>query len=183
MGSKKTLKVEHGIICRVPNQKLGYFAWPTVARMDDGTLLVACSGLRSRHVCPWGKTVLNVSHDDGRTWSGPSIIQKSPLDDRDAGIINLGGNRVLVSWFTSDTRTYIEKDGKVWGKAEMDNWRKTTDTWTDAIVRQWIGSWIILSDNGGATWSAPIQAPVTAPHGPIRLQNGDLLYLGKSFMD
>jgi sialidase-1 len=39
-----------------------------------------------------------------------------------------------------------------------------------------------LSDDGGETWSPPIRAPVTAPHGPIRLRNGILLYLGKTFL-
>lgn len=98
------VKAEHGIVCRLPGKKFGYFGWPTVARADDGTLIVASSGLRSQHVCPWGKTVLNTSTDDGRTWSAPRAINDSPIDDRDAGVISLGGNRLLVSWFTSDTR-------------------------------------------------------------------------------
>ena len=65
----RVLRAEHGVVCRLPGERFGYFAWPTVARMDDGTLLVVSSGLRSEHVCPFGKTVLNVSRDDGRTWS------------------------------------------------------------------------------------------------------------------
>jgi hypothetical protein len=39
-----------------------------------------------------------------------------------------------------------------------------------------------LSDDGGETWARPIRVPVTAPHGPIRLRSGNLLYLGKEFM-
>ena len=61
------IPAEQGIIARLPGEKFGYFGWPTLARMDDGTLLVASSGLRSEHVCPWGKTVLNESHDNGHT--------------------------------------------------------------------------------------------------------------------
>ena len=52
------VSAEHGIVCRLPGEQLGYFGWPTVARLDDGMLLVASSGLRSEHVCPWGNTVL-----------------------------------------------------------------------------------------------------------------------------
>jgi hypothetical protein len=78
----RTIQAEHGVVCSLPGERLGYFGWPTVARMDDGTLLVASSGLRSAHICPFGKTVLNVSRDDGRSWSQPRVIQDSPIDDR-----------------------------------------------------------------------------------------------------
>ena len=50
----RKLNAEHGIVCRVPGERFGYFGWPTVARLDDGTLMVASSGLRSQHVCPFG---------------------------------------------------------------------------------------------------------------------------------
>ena len=104
----RELSAEHGIVCRLAGERFGYFGWPSVARLDDGTLIVASSGLRTRHICPFGKTVLNFSHDDGRTWSEPRVINDSPLDDRDAGVVNLGGRRVLVSWFTSDTRKFYD---------------------------------------------------------------------------
>ena len=60
----KQLTAEHGVVCRLPAEKRGYFGWPTVTRLPNGMRVVASSGLRSTHVCPWGKTVLNVSHDD-----------------------------------------------------------------------------------------------------------------------
>lgn len=104
----KKLNAIHGVICRLPEDPLGYFGWPSVAKMDDGTLIAASSGLRRYHVCPWGKTVLHFSKDNGITWSDSVIINNSPIDDRDAGIISLGGKKLLVSWFTSDTRTYSE---------------------------------------------------------------------------
>lgn len=177
------LSAEHGIVCRVPGEKLSYFGWPTVTRMDDGTLLVVSSGLRSQHVCPWGKTVLNVSTDDGRTWSPPRVINDSPLDDRDAGIVNLGGKRLLLSWFASDHRlSYSQGEFKEWlGEEEFASWGPTLQALTDDVASQYLGSWIMLSHDAGATWGAPIQVPVSTPHGPIRLHSGDLLYLGKPF--
>ncbi|MCL5275136.1 MAG: glycoside hydrolase [Chloroflexi bacterium] len=177
----KTLLVEHGIVCRLPGARLGYFGWPAVARLDDGTLAVASSGLRSEHICPWGKTVLNVSRDDGRTWSPPRVINDSPIDDRDAGIVHLGGGRLLVSWFTADTRQYVHADWvhRWLGEQELADWQVTLSTWTDEIVQQWLGSWIMLSEDRGATWGAPIRVPVSAPAGPAVLADGDLLYLGK----
>lgn len=176
---EKRIAAEHGIICRVPGDRFGYFGWPSIARADDGTLLAVGSGFRSQHICPWGKTVLSVSSDSGRTWSWPRIINDSPIDDRDAGIINLGGDKLLVSWFTSDTRQYANDHyAKMF---DVDDWNATLSHWTDELVDKWLGSWIMLSENGGDTWSEPIRSPVTAPHGPILLSNGDLLYLGKGF--
>ncbi|MCX6991974.1 MAG: sialidase family protein [Kiritimatiellaeota bacterium] len=183
MDIQKKLDAEHGIVCRLPNERFGYFGWPSVARMDDGTLVVASSGLRSEHICPWGKTVLNLSTDDGRTWSAPRVINDSPLDDRDAGIVNLGGDRLLVSWFTSDTRQYLKQEWvRKWlGAAEVESWHTKLATVTDAIAERHIGSWIMRSEHRGTTWSPPIRVPVSTPHGPIRMHSGELLYLGKPF--
>ncbi|MEI6971355.1 MAG: sialidase family protein [bacterium] len=148
MTSKK-LNATHGIVCRLPGERFSYFGWPTVARLDDGTLLVASSGLRSEHVCPYGKTVLNVSKDDGRTWSPPRVIQDSLIDDRDAGIVNLGGGKVLASWFRSDTRGYANES---WiPEAERNTWPQVLATWTDDRVNALLGSWVMLSEDGGAT--------------------------------
>ena len=54
------ISAEHGVVCRVPDSDFGYFGWPSVARLGDGTLVAGASGLRQSHVCPWGKSVLGV---------------------------------------------------------------------------------------------------------------------------
>lgn len=178
----KRLDVQNGTVCRLPGERLGFFGWPTVARLEDGLLMVASSGLRSQHICPWGKTVLNISHDDGRTWSKPGVIQDSMIDDRDAGLVNLGGSEVLVSWFRSDTRQYADI---AW--APFPEWAREWEeasafaTWTDETVAQLAGSWVMRSHDAGQTWGDPIRVPVSAPHGPIRLRSGELLYLGKPY--
>jgi len=173
------LTAEHVTICRLAGERFGYFGWPTVARLDDGTLAVASSGLRAEHVCPYGKTVLHTSRDDGRTWSPSRVIQDSLIDDRDAGIVSLGGGKLLVSWFRSDTRIY--RDHTWIPEPERKSWADVFATWTDAQVNALLGSWVMLSENAGATWSLPLRAPVSTPHGPIRLRNGELLYLGKLY--
>ncbi len=179
----KRVLATHGVVCRSSGEKLSYFGWPTVARMDDGTLVVTSSGLRSQHVCPWGKTVLNLSRDDGATWSPPRVINDSPIDDRDSGVVSLGGGRLLVTWFASDTRIYLAQDWiKGWlGAEEVESWRAAMAGWTDELVNRHLGSWILLSDDGGLTWGRPIRSPVSTPHGPIRLRSGNLLYLGKPY--
>jgi sialidase-1 len=180
---RKALVAKHGVVCRLPAAPLGYFGWPTVARLENGTLVVASSGLRSSHVCPWGKTILNESHDDGRTWSAPRVLNDSPLDDRDAGIVALGGQRLLVSWFVTDNRPNLgdARLRELFGDTEVDSWRPTLDALTDETVERHQGSWVMLSDDAGATWGAPLRVPVSSPHGPVCLSNGDLLYLGKPF--
>ncbi len=175
----RKLSAEHGTICRLPGERYGYFGWPSVVRLDDGTLVVASSGLRAEHICPWGKTVLNVSRDDGATWSDPRVIQDSMIDDRDAGVVNLGGGKLLVSWFRSDTRKYA--DAGWLPEAERKTWADVFKDWTDETVESLLGSWVMLSDDAGASWGEPIRVPVSAPHGPILLRNGDLLYLGKLY--
>lgn len=166
---EKKIQTEHGIVCTMPNDTFGYFGWPTVTRMDDGILVVGSSGLRTQHVCPYGKSVLFFSHDNGSKWSKPSVVNDTPLDDRDVGVLNLGGTKLLMSWFSSDSRKYP-------GTA---TWQEKLDKLTDDMVNKWLGSWIRLSDDCGRTWGEPIKLDINTPHGPIRLASGNLLYLGK----
>lgn len=42
MMTEKKLDATHGVVCRKPGEKFGCFAWPTVARMDDGSLFSVC---------------------------------------------------------------------------------------------------------------------------------------------
>ena len=51
----KHLEATHGVVCRLPGERFGYFGWPAVARLAVGltaqptegsTLLVVSSGLR-----------------------------------------------------------------------------------------------------------------------------------------
>jgi Neuraminidase (sialidase) len=160
----RRLASEHGIVCRLPGEQFGYFGWPTVARQADGRLVVASSGLRTGHICPFGKTVLNTSTDDGRTWSAPRVIQDSMIDDRDAGVLAWGTANLLVTWFRSDTRMY--RDATWIPAAERETWDALFAQWTDAQVQELVGSWLMLSADGGRTWSAPIRVPVSTPHGP-----------------
>lgn len=171
------VKAEHGIICSMPHDPLGYFGWPSVAR-HGRQLVAAVSGLRSQHVCPFGKTVLFTSQDQGHTWSPPQIVNDTPLDDRDAGVLSPDDKGLLVTWFTSDTRRYLQSGRQNYGEEEVARWQPILSTWTEDLVQRWLGSWVRLSPDG-QTWGEPIRVPVSAPHGPIRQQDGNLLYLGK----
>ncbi len=95
---------------------------------------------------------------------------------------NQGGTMVVT--YGTDPRTlsglYANDGMRRWlGNEEVDSWAPTLSTWTNALVKKWLGSWLMLSSDGGATWGRPVRAPVSTPHGPIVLLDENLLYFGK----
>lgn len=173
-------QLEHGIICSMPNERFGYFAWTSVGRMENGEIVAVSSGLRSRKTCPWGKVVANISRDQGQTWSTVKAINDILLDERDASIICLGGKKRLLAFECIDSRKSLPAATTLYGPEEVASWQTFLDSWTDSVVEKWVGAWIRLSDNS-QDWSEPIRVPVCSPHGPIQLQSGDLLYIGNPF--
>ena len=86
------------IICKEPGR---YIGWPTIIRTRAGELIIAFSGDRDSHICPYGKTEMVRSSDEGKTWSDPVVIRNTPLDDRDAGLVETPDGTLVTSWFTS----------------------------------------------------------------------------------
>lgn len=179
------IKGENGVVCRVPEGDFGYFGWPSIARLADGTLLVGASGLRWSHICPWGKSTLCRSEDNGVNWTAPQVIHDSPLDDRDVGVVALGGQAVMTTWFTLDSREFWAQYRREMAELpSVRSWMEArVSTLDDETAARHRGSWTRLSLDGGQTFSAPRRAPVNSPHGPIVLKNGALLYAGKRFPD
>ena len=98
---------KHGVVCTRPGSEYGYFGWPSAAILGDGRVVVGCSGLRRHHVDPFGKTVLCVgTPKDG---FGECIVgHDSPLDDRDAGVVALGGNSLRLGFSRLNTDEIYE---------------------------------------------------------------------------
>ena len=173
----KKIDAEHGVVSSFPHDFFGYFGWPTLAKMDDGTLVAAASGFRNEHVCPFGRNVFCTSSDEGRTWTAQRVVNDSPLDDRDTGVVCLGGDKLLLSWFTTDNRARADR-----AKPEViDIWQTGFARITDDNIARFTGAWICTTEDAGESWNAPVKVPLTAPHGPIRLRSGALLYFGKAF--
>lgn len=162
----------HLVIKKEVREAARYLGWGTLAKLRDGELIVAFSGDRDAHVCPWGKTQIIRSGDQGKTWTEPFTLTNTPLDDRDAGLIQTKSGALLVSWFTSvafASPRYPTAYAKYARHAEKI---------TPELREQWLGNWVRRSEDGGKTWLAPVRTVSTAPHGPIQLRDGRLLYVG-----
>lgn len=184
---QKRLSADHGILYSRGNDTLfGYFGWPTVIKLDERRLLAGASGFRTQHIDPFGKTVLFESLNAGRSWSAPFVINDSPIDDRDVGLLDLGDGKVLVSWFSQDTRIFVNPPPgfrKISKKATFSVREQRFDiapileSWDDAVVAANVGAFVRIRDAEGR-WSPRIEAPASAPHGPVKMLDGRLFYAG-----
>lgn len=160
-----------------PGETNNYFAWPSIARLQNGRLAVTCSGFRRGHLCPFGTAVMMISEDDGKNYSLPFPVIDTPLDDRDAGVVPFGDNGVMITSF-NNTRA----SQRLWNPNNSE-YMAYIDTITDEDERKYLGSTFRLSFDCGNTFGDIFISPVTSPHGPIVLSNGDLIWVGRTFAD
>lgn len=163
-----------------------YIGWPTIAKAGPEELMIVFSGDREYHACPWGKSFLTRSFDGGNSWQEPELVNNTPLDDRDTGLLVTKKGTLILTWFTSlafedpDIMRFVFED-PVEKKRVMDGWETHIRSITHAEREQWLHSFIRRSTDNGHTWEEPIAVPVSTPHGPIQLSDGRLLYIGRNF--
>jgi len=186
----KKISAAHKTIMKNPDSLFNYFAWPSVGKLPDGTLAAVASGYRLGHVCPFGKSVISYSRDNGETWTRPAPVIDTPLDDRDSGITCIGGNRVMITSFNNTTamqRGRAERSVNVFNATATDKYSKALKlAYCDLIdstdlQEKYIGSTYVISEDGGYTFGEVRRIPVTNIHGPCVAPNGDVLYIGRRF--
>lgn len=183
---KINLKGELKTIMSNPESKFNYFAWPSVAKLQNGKIAVVASGYRMGHICPFGKCVMALSEDGGETYTNSLPIIDTPLDDRDAGICTFGEKGVIVTSF-NNTREMQRNWNPVNGGLNDFYFKRNTfyhaylNTVTDEEEKKYWGGTFKISLDGGLTFSKTYIAPITSPHGPIELKDGRILWIGTSF--
>lgn len=179
------------VLCKQPGR---YIGWPGVTRAPNGELLAVFSGDRDAHICPYGKTQLIRSSDQGQTWSPPETITNSPLDDRDAGILALRDGALILRWFT--LHVHPEAAVAQWIPRDLrETWREHCDRITTEDVATWApvggerevegprGHWLRRSTDGGRTWSPPLRVAGSSPKAPIECADGRLVLIGTDGRD
>ncbi|MBU1069989.1 glycoside hydrolase [Myxococcota bacterium] len=83
----------------VITQDLGHLAFPDVAPLADGRLLLVYRQGDS-HVDATGRLMKQFGTTDGTIWSTPEVLLDVPgIDDRDPSITRLSNGRLQVTWF------------------------------------------------------------------------------------
>ena len=178
----KTIPVRNSIICQNNDSIFNYYGWPSIARLPDKTLAMVASGHRLGHICSFGKAVMCYSRDEGRSWGEQIIIIDTLLDDRDAGICVFGDGTVII---TSFNNTAAEQRNYLTWRGKDDMCFSIVNDYIEIIEKmpetekKHLGSTFRLSKDGGYVFGEIKHSPVTAPHGPVVMNDGNLLYVGK----
>lgn len=176
------------VLCQNADSPFYYFGWPSVTRLPNGMLAMVASGFRLEHVCPFGKGVIAYSSDEGESWTHPAIVMDTPLDDRDCGLTCFGEGRVILTSFNNTTafqracnaKRHFSESARERAKADLI---EAYLNYVDALGTQgeYIGSTYRISEDGGYQFGPVHIAPITTPHGPCRMLDGSLLYVGRRF--
>lgn len=167
-----------------PDSVFGYFGWPSVARLKDGTLAAVCSGFRLRHICPFGKAVISYSRDEGKSWTRPAVVIDTPLDDRDSGIC-VDGDRVIITSFNNRPQDQLNWISNCLRSGDFGPNVKLMMAYVGAMPEdscdKYLGSVYKISRDGGYTFGELKKSPVSSPHGPFKTNDGRIMWVGREF--
>lgn len=176
------------IIMQNPDSKHNYFAWPTVAVLKNGKIAVSASGFRLLHVCPFGKSVISISEDDGETYSAPMPAIDTVLDDRDAGLCPFGDSGLIVTSFNNSVQFQRQSSNNTDYQATVNERRRNAalkayiDAYLDTVLeeeeRAVLGNTYRISCDNGVTFGPIFNSPITSPHGPIERRDHSILWVG-----
>lgn len=192
----------------------GYEAFPDITRLQDGRLMtVFYEGYT--HISPpadsypnGGQIMYATSATEGATWSAPSVLYDSPIDDRDPSIAQLANGQLLCTYFSyangSSQGTYSIQSSDAGATWSLPQLLAPSPYFASSPVRQLSTGRLVaglyceddaddvahgavaLSDNNGVTWSSPVDIPnpsgafLDAETDVIELTNGRLWAVQRS---
>jgi hypothetical protein len=136
----------------------GYF--PVALRLADGRIAVVIRG-GAPHVGIKGRLDIVFSEDEGETWTTPTVVNDSPLDDRNQAVGQAANGDLVVAFWR--TATY-EDDGRY-----------------DESLDKPMFMMVTRSPDGGKTWSEPSEIDFSdignaSPYGRmITMPDGSML--------
>lgn len=170
------------VIMENSRSKHNYFAWPSAVRLQNGRIAVGASGFRLAHVCPFGKTVLSYSEDEGESYTAPAAVIDTVLDDRDCGLTVFGEKGLIVTSFNNTVefqRTGNSFFGKKDGAAENEYCQRYLDLITPEEESRDLGTTFRISHDNGVSFGPIYHSPISSPHGPVELRDGTILWVGR----
>lgn len=166
------------IIMSNPDSLHNYFAWPSIAKLQNGKIAVAASGYRLNHLCPFGKAVISYSEDGGETYTLPAPVIDTPLDDRDAGLCTFGEKGLIVTSFNNSRAAQ-----RMWRDCDVNYRDSYLNLISDETEKKYWGSTFRISHDCGTTFDPVHLSPITSPHGPIETKSGKIIWVGTPFGD
>lgn len=160
-----------------------FAAWPSIARGKRGELALVFSGRREFHIDPFGEIVLLVSDDDGKIWSDPVVLESTPLDNRDPGIVQLESGEWLVSFCSSTAyMDWVSEAQERYGDESIRSWDKSVKRTTAELIDRFSGKFLLSYESLDSMMSGSdseiIDTIVNTPHGPIEVEGEGLLMVG-----
>ena len=171
--------VDEGLIQEVREGVFTYSGWPSIIRAEDGALVVAYSGHRAGHVCPFGKEYIRRSYDEGKTWQNPMIVCDSPLDDRDAALVKMSGKDMAVNFFTLGRHDYETIYFKDQDTPIKRFGREYLNLLADDVDDRYAGRFVSISHDDGFTWEPAVRVPVFTPGGFKQISDGSYLIVSQ----
>lgn len=150
-----------------------YFAWPTIAKLQNGKICVGASGYRVEHVCPFGKGVLAFSDDNGENYTAPVPVFDTVLDDRDVGLAVFGDSGLIATSFNNTLEFQRENMPQT---KECFDYINSVSAEAEAEA---LGVNFRISNDFGESFGKIYKSPISSPHGPTVLNDGSVLWVGR----
>ncbi|MBP5236876.1 MAG: exo-alpha-sialidase [Clostridia bacterium] len=179
--------LEHHIVYRPKDNLFGYCAWPASCVDENGVIYAVSAAFRTAHACPFGKLAMYISRDGGITWSHPIVMVDTFCEEMDAGICYMGKGRIILSYASKPAdlnyfEYYNRLNDTIWGQtgSPLGDLRAAMVDCYDLIPPEMLvgGSYVIVSEDYGFTWSEPVKIPIMNVLGATRLSDSEAVIIG-----